>query len=349
MTVGAAVSNKKDLLFSVPQGSLVGPWFYPIYASTLQDVLDDSDSGEMENQDKLGRPITLSGFTDDHIFKDEFKLKDKHDEIECKTGLEKCAKRVKSWMDSNRLKMNDDKTEYIVFSSSRMLTHMECDSININGISIRRHECIRYLGAWLDQQLSLRKHIMLKCRTAMMNLQRLKLIRKYLTEETAKVLVLGIVLSHLEYSNAIFVGLPDKDIKAMQRVQNAAAKMVLLKTKYDSSTDALKRFHWLPIRYRVDHKMLTLVYKWLHDKALDYLKNLLTVIGDSERSMRLNSQYMRLLIPKTTKKTFAARSFSVKGAEMWNNLPNSVKISSSVNDFKAKLKMFLFTKAYMDN
>ena len=81
-----------------------------------------------------------------------------------------------------------------------------------------------------------------------MNLQRLKLIRKYLTEETAKVLVLGLVLLHLDYSYAIFVGLPDKDIKAMQRVPNAAAKMVLLKTKYDSSTDALKRLHWLPIR-----------------------------------------------------------------------------------------------------
>ena len=135
----------------------------------------------------------------------------------------------------------------------------------------------------------------------------------------------------------------------MQRVQNAAVKMVLLKTKYDSSTDALKSLHWLPIRYHVDHKMLTLVYKCLHNKAPDYLKNLLTVIGDSERSMRSNSQYMRLLIPKTTKKTFTARSFSVKGAELWNKLPNSVKISSSVDDFRAKLKTFLFTKAYMDN
>ena len=73
------------------------------------------------------------------------------------------------------------------------------------------------------------------------------------------------------------------------------------------------------------------------------------VIGDSERSMRLNSHYMTLLIPKTTKKTFAARLLSVKGAELWNNLPNSVKISSSVDDFKAKLKTFLFAKAYMDN
>ena len=60
----------------------------------------------------------------------------------------------------------------------------------------------------------------------------------------------------------------------MQRVQNAAAKMVLLKTKYDSSMDALKRLHWLPIRYCVDHKMLTLVYKCLHNKAPDYLKKL---------------------------------------------------------------------------
>ena len=122
VTVGAAVSNKKDLLFSVPQGSSAGPWFYIIYALTLQDVLDDSDSdsGEMENQDKLGHPITLSGFTDDHILKDKFKLKDKHDKIECKTGLEKFAKRVKFWMDSNRLKMNDDKLNTL------FLLHSEC-------------------------------------------------------------------------------------------------------------------------------------------------------------------------------------------------------------------------------
>ena len=92
VTVAAAVSNKKDLLFSVPQGSLVGPWFYLIYALTLQDVLDDSDGRERENQDKLGHPITLSGFADDHIFKDKFKLKDKHDEIECKMGLENVLK-----------------------------------------------------------------------------------------------------------------------------------------------------------------------------------------------------------------------------------------------------------------
>ena len=94
VTVGAAVSNKKDLLFSVLQGSLAGPWFYLIYALTLQDVLDNSDSDgrEMENQDKLGHPITLSGFADDHIFKEKFKLKDKHDKIECKTGLENVLK-----------------------------------------------------------------------------------------------------------------------------------------------------------------------------------------------------------------------------------------------------------------
>ena len=68
------------------------------------------------------------------------------------------------------------------------------------------------------------------------------------------------------------------------------------------------------------------------------------VIGDSERSMRSNSKYMRLLIPKNTKKMFAARSFSVKGAELWNNLPNSVKISRVLMTLKQNSKYSFLLK-----
>ena len=50
----------------------------------------------------------------------------------------------------------------------------------------------------------------------------------------------ALVVSHLDYSNGIFIGLPKKAIKKMQRIQNMAAKVTIQKSKYDSSTEALK-------------------------------------------------------------------------------------------------------------
>ena len=62
-------------------------------------------------------------------------------------------------------------------------------------------------------------------------LQKLKAICDTLTEETCKTLVMGLVISHLDYANAVLVGLPETDIHKLQCVQNMAAKLILNKDK----------------------------------------------------------------------------------------------------------------------
>ena len=93
--------------------------------------------------------------------------------------------------------------------------------------------------------------------------------------DTCQTLVFGLVTSHLDYANALYIGLPDCDIAKFQHVQNAAVKVVLNKTKYSSDTQGLKELHWLPIRFRAIHKLLTLVYKSLKGNAPKYLQVLL--------------------------------------------------------------------------
>ena len=161
------------------------------------------------------KPITINGYAEYHILKDKFKI-NVMDKRRCKENLEKCIASVKNWMDENWLKMNDDKTEYIIFSSNKMAKKIQTQPISINGTSINIREGIQYLGAWLDEHLTLKEHI--KCRIAMVNPQHIHLIRQYLTHDTTETLVLGIVMSHLDYSNAIFSGLPDKDMANLQRI-----------------------------------------------------------------------------------------------------------------------------------
>ena len=102
----------------------------------------------------------------------------------------------------------------------------------------------------------------------MWNLQKPKAICDILTEGTCKTLVMGLVMSHLDYANAIFVGLQETDIDKLQCVHNMAAKLILNKDKEDSVTECFIKLHWLPIRTRIHFKILTLTYKCLNGQAL---------------------------------------------------------------------------------
>ena len=123
--------------------------------------------------------------------------------------------------------------------------------------------------------LTFKHHITMKYSTVMFNLQKIRYIRQVLTRDTCQTLVFGLVTSHLDYTNALYIGLPDCEIVKLQCVQNTAAKGVLNQTKYDSATKAHKELHLLPVRFRVIHKILTVVYKSLKGNALKYLQDLL--------------------------------------------------------------------------
>ena len=165
--------------------------------------------------------------------------------------------------------------------------------------------------------------------------------------DACQTLVFGLVTSHLDYANALYTGLQDCNIAKLQHVQNAAAKVVLNKTKYDSTTEALKELHWLPISFSVIHNLLTLVYKSLKGNAPKYLQDLLHKHLPGRDGLRSdNAPGIALTVPRTKCKTFADRSFSVAGPRLWNSLPHHIRAIDNHNSFKAKLKTHLFNKAF---
>ena len=216
-------------------------------------------------------------------------------------------------MECNRLKMDNGKTEFITFGSKVQLAKCITNSININGTKVQKIEVIKYLWAWLDQNLTLTEHVNRKCQNAMMNLLKIKQLRRVLTQDAAYILVRGLVISHLDYCNSMFAGLPTCRINLLQWVQNTAAKLESGWSKYASATDALKHLHWLPIHLRVEYKILVQVYKCLTGAAPLYLQNLLTPLSIDRRGHRSEHHSNWLVVPFTNKQTFAKCSLSVNG------------------------------------
>ena len=245
-------------------------------------------------------------------------------------------------MNSVRLKMNNSKSECIIFGNKTQVDKCISDGLRIEDDIVIRSQTVKYLGAWLDRELTLKTHVKKTCACAMLNLQRIKNIWKFLDSESSTKLVVCLCLSHLDYSNILY-WLPKSVILQMQNIQNYAAKLVLGRRKYSSNKEALAELHWLPIKSRIKFKILVLVFKCLRGEAPEYLMNLLVRCNEWTHNLRSSNIKDRLVIPRTVRQTFAARSFSILGPTLWNKLPNHIKNSNSLDIFKKNLKTFLFT------
>ena len=255
-----------------------------------------------------------------------------------------CLELASGWMKSDSNLMSPKPTS---FTLAVNINSKKCtfDKININSETIQRSDTVKYLGGHQDQNLNFRNHVITKCKAAMMNIWKIKLTRKFLTRDTCHQLALSLAISHLDYSNAILIGCRDSTLSLMQKVQNTAGRMVLNKHRSYSATECLKQLHWLPIKSRIIYQVLAIVFKCRHGMAPKYLQDLLEAKENRRQGLKSNNKQL-LKVPTTTRKTFADRSFSVKGPKLWNDLPDSIQTISSYAEFKKQLKTCLFNTCY---
>ena len=322
-------SSEKKLSLSVPQGSCSGAFFFILYAATIFFEID---------------LVELFGFADDHILPTSFPAGDRLAEMDAIIDLEDSAIDIKEWMDKVKLKINTDKTEFITFGFPTQREKCVIDSLNVVNDVVPKVDCIKYLGAHLDASLSFRTHISKKCNAAAINLGKIRSIRDYLTQDACVILLLGLVISHLDYGNALLINCTDTVLKPYKRIQNSAAKLALKWKKCNSATEALRTLHWLPIRARIEFKVLVMMHNCTYGKAPLYLRDLVAHRKVS-RSLRNNTQAdLDYNVPYNVCKTFGDRSFSYAGPVLWNSLPYSVKSKDNIEIFKKDIKTFLFKK-----
>jgi hypothetical protein len=191
-----------------------------------------------------------------------------------------CLSSLQYWFSHNGLALNADRSEPILFGTRpRSHSYRAVSSVNVADATVPLTNHVKLLGVTLDSHLTFDKHVNLLSKTCFYHIRAFRHIRPAINTNLAKLVACALVGSRLDYCNSALYGASKHNIRRLQRIQNSVARVVVGSTTYSSSgaTATLRRLHWLPIEWRIQHKIATLAFKARSAAAPHYLCDLISV------------------------------------------------------------------------
>ena len=215
--INTTQSSSFKLNFGVPQGSCLGPLLFTVYVSKLP---------------------TIHCYADDTQLYVSFSPNDETGQDEAVAAVQRCVDDIRLWMTTNKLLLNDDKSEFVVIVTKQQLAKVQLNNITIGQFEITPTSSVRNLGVWFDSTLSMNSHINKTCSLAFYYLYNIRKIRKYLSRESTEKLIHAFASSRIDYCKSLLFGLP-----AYQIHKNAAARLIFNESKYCRITPLLYNLH----------------------------------------------------------------------------------------------------------
>ena len=194
MSILGSKSAKVPLTRGVPQGSILGLIAFTAYTLPL---------GDIARKYHLGSHV----YVDDTQIYLAFYQNDPTSAPLAINSIESCISEIHDWMRLNKLKLNDDRTDILLFSSNPLKTTPSV-AVTIGADLISPSAAAKNLGVTLDPTMSLAPQITNICKVTNYHPYRISRIRKYLTPNATQTIIHSLISSRIDYCNSILYGLP---------------------------------------------------------------------------------------------------------------------------------------------
>lgn len=304
------MSSPQNISYGIPQGSILGPLLFLIY---------------INNINKIGLTGHLTLYADDTCL--FYFDKSIHDII---NDAQKDLDIINEWLLHNLLTINTTKTSYIILAAKNK-TIPQFEPLRINNKIIERSHQEKYLGLLIDDKLTWQPHIDHLKSKLTSTLGALRKISHCLPKTIKPIIYNSLVKSHLDYLIEIWGSAAPTNLSPLQRIQNKIIK-VLFHYSYDTPTQQLyKKTKLFNIAQLYKYNTCLLIKKIISNKIKSNIQlNFKTNLHSSRRPNQIE-------ITKSRTK-FGTKTIQFEGAMMFNNLPNEIRTTKSVDSFKHKLK-----------
>ena len=210
--IDGSLSCPQDLNFGVPQGSVFGPFLFCLYTTPISQITTTHD-------------VSNHMYADDTQVYIELSQLDTHKSI---SSLSDCLTDILLWMKSSKLKLNSDKTEFIIIGTKQQRHKLSNHfPVKLLDNDICPSDSVRNLGVVFDSDFSFHKHISNICKSCFYHIRDLRRIRRHTPLSTAKTISNALISNRLDYCNSLLNNIAKQDLCKLQRMQNCLALVVL--------------------------------------------------------------------------------------------------------------------------
>ncbi len=234
----------------VPQGSVLGSNLFKMYMLALAEI-------------PKHHGIPYDFYADDsqlYIVFDLPTYDNPHTLVVATMKTEACVNETRLWLAIYMLLCNDDKTELMLFACHHK-EPIDFPGLQIGSEEIIPSQIVRNIGLVMHTGLTFCTHVSNVVSAGFSISRILQASMTSLNHDSAQTLVHAYVTNKLDYCNSVLYGLPNYLITKLQYVHNSAARLLTSTHKFDHITPVLIKLHWLPVKFRINFKILLLAFK----------------------------------------------------------------------------------------
>ena len=306
-------SQTKQVLYGVPQGSVLGPTFFIIYINDLVDHVTYSSA------------LLYAG---DTVLYHAVNPNDTHSDIR---KLQHDLSRVEHWCQQNKLTINVKKTKLMYFPATHDRNCMP--EIELLGSTLPSITCYKYLGLDVDHKLTFMPHLNSLTKIISHKLCLLRRIRNYLNVTAALAIMKTMILPIIDNANIFLTSCPQRNLACLQTLQNHLLRCCF-KIK-DPRDEHVADLHYNSNVITIENKrkinLICSVRDCVHRGQLPLI--------DSQHTTRASAApLIRLPTPRTTH--FAKSHFYI-GSSLWNSLPTNLRAVYDKRAFKSAITFWV--------
>ena len=307
--INQAYSSWKDIIYGVPQGSILGPLLFNIYLCDLFLFTEDLD---IANYADDTTPYHCSDNTESVI-----------------EMLEIAATKLFHWFKDNNLKANADKCHLLLSTN-------ESEQININDTIIESSKAEKLLGILIDNKLNFDKHVSSLCVKAGQKLHALSRISSFMNIKKRKLIMNAFITSQFGYCPLVWMFHSREMNNRINRIHERSLRIVY-KNKQSTFQELLDRDKSVSVHHSNIRKLAIEIFKVKNNLSPEILSDVFEIV-DSSYYLRKDTVFKKRNV-RTVR--YGTETISFLAPKIWEIVPIECKTSCSIQEFKCKIKQWI--------